>query len=281
MKTQKVIKELYGGDVRVIFYPKSHRYKLDGQKSYLPSVTTCTGIIDKSRQLLKWATDLSCKYIHNYVEKKGDIFTAFEVKEVAEEARDQYNKVRDRAGGIGSITHDVAEAYAKKRIGCSDESIKIKDIIDKHVKESGFEVTSENLKAVMNGVNAFLDWDKENDVEYLEVERFIYSKKHKFVGQTDVYGIVNGKRVLVDYKTSTGVYHEQFIQLAGYKIAFEEETGIKLDGVYLLHFCKEKGEFKAYYFAKKDLKVYQKLFLHCLGLVSLLKDVKKIKLEHE
>jgi len=36
--TNKTEKSLYNGEVKIIFYPDSHRYKLEGQKGWLVGV---------------------------------------------------------------------------------------------------------------------------------------------------------------------------------------------------------------------------------------------------
>jgi ATP-dependent exoDNAse (exonuclease V) beta subunit len=55
-------------------------------------------------------------------------------------------------------------------------------------------------------VLAFLKWKTDNDVEFLEVERLVYSKQYEYVGRFDLIAKVNGKKMLIDYKTSKGFY---------------------------------------------------------------------------
>jgi hypothetical protein len=65
--------------------------------------------------------------------------------------------------------------------------------------------------------------------------------------------VANGL-VLLDYKTSNGVYSDMLIQLAAYKNLWEENrpdlpiTG----GCHLLRFAKERGDFAHHYFQELD-----------------------------
>jgi hypothetical protein len=71
MPTNKVLKSVYNGEVSIEFFPDSHRYRKIGERSYLISVTTATGIIDKSRPLILWALGLAGSvYANGYT---GDV----------------------------------------------------------------------------------------------------------------------------------------------------------------------------------------------------------------
>lgn len=73
-KTNKETIKLYGGEEEIVFYPDSHRYKRPGQKTYLVSTTSVTGIISpfqKTKALQQWAVNIGCDHIHEYLD---DIF---------------------------------------------------------------------------------------------------------------------------------------------------------------------------------------------------------------
>jgi hypothetical protein len=53
--------ELYKGKINGKFYPDSHRYYVNGKPK--TGVTSYIGIIDKSRQLITWATELYRDYL--------------------------------------------------------------------------------------------------------------------------------------------------------------------------------------------------------------------------
>jgi ATP-dependent exoDNAse (exonuclease V) beta subunit len=169
---------LYSGEVVIDYYPTSHRYKKDGQ--FLLSVSAISGIVDKSNALITWATNLAKDFL---LEKMGDQkeITLCEAEII--EACQQHKVKKKEACDIGTMVHNRAEAYAKG--------------------ENPELPTDEKVK---NGVLAFLKWKTDNQVEFLEVERLVYSKKYEYVGRFDLIARVNGKKMLIDYKTSKHFY---------------------------------------------------------------------------
>lgn len=262
-------KQLYNGEVEITFYPDSHRYKLAGEKSYLLSATAITGIIDKSRVLINWAIGLTGSYLRKYLEESSsNNFTSEELSPIIEEALNQHNQKREEAADTGSQVHDMAE-----RIGMAlknNESIEdiTKEISEMDSASKNPELSEEEankLQNVVNGITAFIDWVVDHNVKFIECERMVYSRKHKFVGTTDAIVEIDGKRYLIDYKTSKGVYSDMYYQVAGYTIAYEEETGIKLDGQMLIHFNKENGQFAVKDITPEENAINQETFLHCLA----------------
>lgn len=222
--TNKTTRKLYGDTIEIDFYPDSHRYKLAGHKDYLISVTAITGLIDKSRFLIPWATKLASDDLIARLER-GEKLN----HEIVLAACNLHSAKKEEAATIGSMVHDYAERFARAKI----EGTKLPEI-------------PENApEPVLNGIMAFLDWVKDHKVIFLQSERMVYSRSIGYVGITDLIAIIDGKRYICDYKTSKGLYDEYYLQLSAYWIAYEEETGERLDGGLLLHFDKETGAFTA------------------------------------
>lgn len=226
--TEKQTFNLYNNEVAIEFYPNSHRYKLVGERTYLISVTAITGIIDKSRVLINWAINDCCiPFIENFLTSSNKkTFRIEELLPVLEQASKQHEIKKTEAGSVGKEVHEFAEKYSLYKTGKGEMP----------------ELPDNNQ--ARNGINAFLDWYLKHDVKFLEAERLVYSKKYGFVGMADGIAIVNGKKYLIDYKTGNGIYNEHYLQVTGYRIAYEEETGEKLDGALILHFNKMTGEFE-------------------------------------
>lgn len=55
-----------------------------------------------------------------------------------------------------------------------------------------------------------------------------------FIGHADLDKLGKNAHVIFDWKTSTSIYPDFFIQLAAYVFTFEKMTGIKLDGAVVL-----------------------------------------------
>jgi len=80
-----------------------------------------------------------------------------------------------------------------------------------------------------------------------------------FIGRADLPKLGKNANVIFDWKTSTSIYPDFFIQLAAYVFTFEKMTGIKLDGAVVLQIRdgKMKIEEKSYDELKKFYDVFQ------------------------
>lgn len=203
---------LYKGKVAVKFYPDSHQYwvKLPGQDKFerKTGVTTYLGIIDKSRPLVIWATELFRDFLLNLKEvTQDDIYRGCGLHE----------EKKAEAASIGDEAHKWIEDYVQ-----------------------GKEVEMPERREVQLAINAFLDWEAgHKKVEYLSSERVVYSKEHDYMGKMDIEAKVNGDLCLIDIKTSNALYNTYLLQTAAYVMADQEESGRKYEGRWLIRLAKE------------------------------------------
>lgn len=258
----KISKKLYNGTIGIEFYPDSHRYKKEGEKTYLISVTAATGIIDKSRFLIPWAVNLDFAHLRQFLESMtGHTLSPEEIYPVIDEACKQHTIRKEEAADIGSVVHDFAENFAKFKTG----QVAICP-----------EITDDLPEGAINGINAFLDWFNSNDVEFLNAEQLLYSKEHDYAGLADAVAKVNGKHLLIDYKTGKAIYNEAHYQVAGYVMAHEEEFKTELDGALILNFDKETGLLKdVQEIGRDDIEKNKETFLNCLGVKRREKELNK------
>lgn len=241
-------KKLYEGKIIIDFFENQHRYSHRGDKKWIISVTACTSMIDKSRMLMKWVSNLTKDYLLGNLELLKASTKDIEIKGIIENAVIQYQMVKEEAASIGTQVHKWCELYIKTLV-------KERKKLDLPKDEK-----------ILNGVIAFLDWVKNNKVKFIESEKLVYSKKYDYVGLLDLKAIVNGKTVLVDFKTSSDIYPEFFLQACAYRQADEEESKEKYDQVMILHFDKENGEFEVHEMDENEYKDNFKVFLACLEL---------------
>lgn len=227
-KTEKISKALYGGDVKIDFFPGAHRYKLAGNKNWLTSVTAVTGLVDKSRVLIRWAIGLAEEHITAHLFSGGKNKTADEARAIIAEALCLHETKKDEAASFGHLVHGWAEEYANAKLNGTPLPKVAADMPDQ----------------VMAGINGFLDFVKAHNVRFLETERLVFSKHWGFVGTTDAIIEADGVKYLVDWKTGKGIYDEMYFQLSAYVEAYREEMGEKLPSM-LVHFDKETGAFSA------------------------------------
>lgn len=282
MANKETVK-LYNGEVELVFYPDSHRYKLEGEKGWLISVTSITSLIDKSRILIKWAIGLSGAYVRKFIETtEANSYSKEEVLALVEEALKQHDIKRDEAASIGEETHRFAQIISEAlRDNKPINEIEELNNFNKLIEDANSDNTTmsdedkDRVNKIANGISAFVNWLSEHKIEFVDAEKLLYSKKHKYAGITDAIVKYKGKLYLIDYKTSKGIYSEMEYQVGGYCIAYEEETGKKLDGQAIVKFDKETGEFEFKEICKEDNDKNKKTFLHLLEVKKREKELAK------
>lgn len=221
---ETIEKKLYNGEVSIIFYPNSHRYRLKKEKTYLPSVTSITGIIDKSRALIPWAVNLDFNYLIDKIESYKEV-DKHVLLEFIEESKNQHNIKKEEAADFGSQIHKFAEEFGKYKLGLNECP----------------EINKDWAEEVKNGVSSFIDWVSNNNIEFIDCEKFVYSKEYGYIGLTDALVKIDGKLYLIDYKSSSGIYNEMLYQVSAYANAYEEENGKILVGSKIVKFDKKDG----------------------------------------
>jgi hypothetical protein len=84
---------------------------------------------------------------------------------------------------------------------------------------------------------------------------------YEYGGTPDAVGILDGRLVLLDWKTSNWVHSDYIIQMAAYRNLLQR--GVRMDtreplgldlapGAYILRFSKDHGDFAAHYFGDLD-----------------------------
>lgn len=198
---------LFKGRIKIKFFNESHQYWVNGKRK--TGVTTILGVIDKSRPLVIWATELFRDYL---LEKLEDGIEESHIHEGC-----SLHEVRKaEAASIGDEAHTWIEQYIK-----------------------GEDPEMPETREAQIAINAFLDWVASNKVKFISSERVVYSKKHDYVGKMDIEAKVNGKLCLIDIKTSNSLYNTYALQTAAYVKADEEESGKKYHGRWLIRLAKE------------------------------------------
>ena len=254
MEETKIVK-LYDGKVEIKFvtdhFDKHDYYDIKGKRLY--GVTYYSGIIDKSAALLYWAVDMMGQFLLQERDRGNNIIT----EPIIETAKREYRNVKKEAADIGKEIH----AWIGDKITGKDPEIP-------------------DNKKVVNGITAFLRFQKEHNVQWLESERLVFSKKYKYPGTADAIGKMGKDLVLFDFKSSKpsktspdGIYPEHAIQTAGYQLAYEEETGKKISHRVIIALDKETGDFRFREF--KDNVKDKKAFINCVNLRRRLTDLSK------
>lgn len=165
-------------------------------------------------------------------------------------------KATDREADVGTLTHSLVEAYFR-----------------------GEEVDTEEYAPadVSKAESAFINWliwAESHTIEPILVEQPLVSEKHGYGGTPDFYGLLDGKKTLIDIKTSKGIYHSHYCQIAAYSYLLEE-CGHDVERIYVVRFAKSgEDDFEVHELSAAMCEKYFEIFLLLLRLWRLKKEVK-------
>jgi len=226
----------------LIFDEDKHRYTLDGNR--VPGSTTFgKGGYPVGEQLIGWMAAQASIYTAKMIQRlrknnPNRIIEGELLAKIVKKSKKASAKVAKRAAGIGTIVHDYA--YLTE-IGRAREGLQM---LSEHESHPDWD-------KINNGIKKYEVWREQNKGETVLLEAIVASVVHQYGGKFDHLSIRNGLLILSDYKTSNGIYVDQFIQLASYAIAIEEwldkwlaQYGLplKVGGLEVLRFGKENGD---------------------------------------
>lgn len=76
-------------------------------------------------------------------------------------------------------------------------------------------------------VQGFLNWLDTVDIEWFRTELYVESARHGYGGRLDLLCIIDDQPWVVDFKTSKNLSDQYGLQLAAYRQAVREQTGLK------------------------------------------------------
>jgi len=166
------------------------------------------------------------------------------------------DKVRDEAADSGTCTHYLIECHIKG--------------IEPDLKD----FTQAQIDKAETGFLAFLDWEKENRLDYKDIEIGVVSEQYRYGGTVDMIARNNGDLWLIDLKTSRNIYPEHKIQTAAYKYAYEEQEGVEIARCIIVQLSKEDGSFQHHKLSKEQVDDGWEVFRLCRQLYDLQKRFK-------
>lgn len=226
---------LYNGDVNLDYDDSKHTYWVNEDIVY--GVTSIIGVIDKPA-LKQWAANKAADYIQERI-LPGEKYDEVWLVDVFKNARSAFRSYTSTAADFGTLVHSWLEEYLKAGIA-----------------KKPLPLLPEN-KEMRGAIEGLLDWTRENNVKFISSERKIYSRKYKYAGTLDAEALINGKLTIIDFKTSSGIYPEMFMQTAAYLRAREEESGVNYPGgLCICRLAKVEGSF----FEVKQVKDVNRYF---------------------
>lgn len=167
------------------------------------------------------------------------------------------DEARAPAATAGTMAHDLVEAHINKR--------ELPELTG----------NPETIAKARSAFDTYLKWAEMNKLVVRSTEVSLVSEWHRFGGRLDAVGLHGNQLIMLDWKTSNSVYADYILQLAGYKILWEENypdhpiTG----GFHLCRFAKEEGDFSHHYFPSLDFET--ETFLTMRKLYDMVKQIEK------
>lgn len=216
--------------------PKKGYFLADGTQ--VPGTTTVLGRFKDSGALLHWAW------------RRGK-----------EHPDEPLYASRDEAGNIGTAAHAMVEARIKGR--------------DPEQAEELLALDPDGQERARKAFRNYEKWASQSRLEIVDQEMQLVSETYRFGGTPDAIGLIDGELCLVDWKTSNGVFMDYLLQLAAYRLLWEETHPDKplVGGFHLCRFSKEHGDFAHHYY--DELESAREMFIHLRAAYDFDKELKR------
>ncbi len=208
---------------------RGRTYRIDGVGDF-PSVTTVLSVIEKPA-LIGWAKKVAIEKVReelrDYTIDEDDLeafdeekrLTAQWVNGMLDGAVKRPDTVRDEAGDLGIRAHAAIQGILAGKDRPDDPEVGV--ILD------GFEA-----------------WRERMGIKIELAEHIVYSREYWYAGTVDAVAWIKvGSRwraIVIDWKTSLGIYPEAACQVVAYGRAIEEMAGVKVHEHWVVRFGKPR-----------------------------------------
>jgi len=150
---------------------------------------------------------------------------------MAKKGFDESEIIKNEAAARGSRVHKAIEILSTGGTISHDE--KLTD------GEGNYnEITVEEYDRIIS----FVHWVDEMKPKFISTEKTVFNTKHNYAGTLDAIVEIEGKRYILDYKTSANIYLSHEVQISSY---FHSDD-IEVEGLAILQvgYNKNKKGFK-------------------------------------
>lgn len=238
-----------------------HVYRVSGDdikgELLFPGVTGILNIISKPA-LVPWATKEALKSAEralvgrlNGKESSKITLNKTWIEDVIKDAKKKPTEIKEDAADLGTQAHAVFDAIILHK--------PIPQVDDRLIQTIG----------------KFQDWLKDTNIKFLIGDTSIASRAYGYGGALDAVGFIGDDAVLVDFKTSNGIYDTYALQVAAYVQSFFETYGIRCKRAVIVRFGKEKEKGVPIEFEAKWLENIDNSFDAFLNALKLSKRLKE------
>lgn len=277
---------MYDGSVRIHYLDGPHAYyrqdrinpalpetddKAWGKKIRLKGTTTLLGDTLEKKGLMTWPLGVALRELfgfYDFTSDDGRKLTGFskglgtvwegddQVAEFSKEkalpwvlsASKAWQRKQKTGSDVGSLVHDAIEQYT---LGTPFElTLERYKAGQEEITPEWLATAEEELKMAQLAFDSFKLWWITTGPTLINAEQVVYSKETEIPGAYDALLLIDGKRVLVDWKTSKasvpggapqGVYYSYFIQSAAYASALMEMGEAPIDDLMIVSARKDGG----------------------------------------
>ena len=163
-------------------------------------------------------------------------------------------KYKNQLADIGTLTHLMILDY----------------LLGQETDNSDFSIN--DISKAENCFLSYLEWEKGHQLKPIVIEKPLVSDKYLYGGTPDFIGYVDDELELMDFKTGNAIFPESFYQLAAYwQIATELGHDIKKARILRIGRNDDEGFEER---TARHLGREFELFLHCLSIYNIKKDIK-------
>lgn len=235
-----------------------HFYDVEGHGTF-SGVTGYLDIISKPA-LVPWATKVALERVREVLVgrlgeegKRRISLDSVWIDSLISEAKKKPKQIKDDAADLGTMAHAWIDGWILGQI-------------------AGSPFMPEPDQRIKNAVDAFLLWVKDCGLEFVAGDTKIASLEHGFGGSLDALGkLPDGSFVILDWKSSKGIYESYALQVAAYEQGLFETYGIGAKELRIVRFSKEAPVEFEHKTVRADKRPFQ-AFLHAKNLAELLKE---------
>lgn len=209
--------------VDLVVEGKSHLYDVTAENvsARYPSVTGFLSVINKPA-LVPWAKKEALSSVESALLKRLDgkeiakiILNKPWIETIIKDAKKRPDQIKDQAADLGTQAHAFIDLIIH---GKEPESVP---------------------EAIEGPVQSFRDWWMKSGIELVMGDTKVASRIYGYGGSLDALGRRNGKLIILDWKTSSGIYNEYALQVAAYGQAFHETFGLPIEEAIIVRFGKK------------------------------------------
>jgi ATP-dependent exoDNAse (exonuclease V) beta subunit len=156
------------------------------------------------------------------------------------QAKKAHRQKKTDAADIGTRVHEVIQAWVESD-GKLDPAEVCPTLFYNLFKSKTADLTPEMIlnAQARQGLEAFIAWGEFHDVHVLAWEEVVSDGEY-YAGRYDMLATIDGNVTLLDFKTSTGIWDEYWVQVNAYALCLQH-TATPPTHVAILRIDKKTG----------------------------------------